>query len=511
MSDSTHIPLPGSWLPSIADVTDLGPVDPDETIGFTLVLRRREPLPIRLITGGETVTPAEFAARYGAEPADMALVTSTLTAVGGQIVGEYISSRRVQATASASVAQLLFGAELRRVRGTDPVAGNPPCEFRIRHGDLQLPALLDGVVIAVLGLDTRPVVRPHVLTAVSPAASYVPTQLASVYSFPAGNGSGQTAAILEFGGGFNTDDLDTYFASAGLNTPSVTAVGVDGGQNNPGTDGATIETTLDIEVLGSAANGAAQLVYFGPNSEQGFVDALSQAVHATPTPAVVSISWGGPEESWSEQGRQAIDSACSDGAALGVTVSVSAGDGGSGDGVGDGNNHVDYPASSPYVLGVGGTTLNLDSGGGVESETVWNDGPNSATGGGVSTVYPVPSWQADVGVPGSGRGVPDVAADADPQTGYQIYVNGNTEVVGGTSAAAPLWAGLVCRLAQDLGSKQGLLPAALYRGVAKGQAAPGFRDITAGNNGSFSAGPGWDACTGLGVPVGTALLTVLGG
>ncbi|MEU7146041.1 S53 family peptidase [Nocardia sp. NPDC046473] len=510
MTDSTHILLPGSSLAPIAGVTDLGLVTPAETIGFTLVLRRRGSLPERLISGSETVTSAEFAAQYGADPADMTLVASTLTAAGARIVDQDIPSRRVRALAAASVAQQLFGTELRAVRGTDPVTGNA-IEFRMRIGDLHLPAVLDGVVTAVLGLDTRPMARPHVQTAVNPAASYVPTQLATVYSFPTGDGSGQTAAILEFGGGFLTDDLNAYFTSAGLDTPNVTAVSVDGAANSPGTDGATIETTLDIEVLGSMAKRATQLVYFAPNSERGFLDAISQAVHATPTPTVVSISWGGPEQSWSTQGRAAMDAAFADGNALGVTVSVAAGDGGSGDGVDDGADHVDYPASSPYVLGVGGTTLRLDSSGNVQSETVWNDGPSSATGGGVSTIYPVPSWQSNVGVPGSGRGVPDVAADADPQTGYRIYVNGATQVVGGTSASAPLWAGLVCRFAQDLGRKQGLLQTAIYKGATQGRAALGFRDITEGSNGSYSAGPGWDACSGLGVPVGTELLTVLRG
>ncbi|MFD6156415.1 S8 family serine peptidase [Nocardia sp. NPDC060256] len=510
MTDSTHVLLPGSSPAPIAGVTDLGPVAPDETIGFTLVLRRRAPLPDRLVFGSETVASAEFAARYGADPADITLVASTLTAAGARIVDQDIPSRRVQALATTSVVQQLFDTELRAVRGTDPVTGNP-IEFRIHVGDLRLPAELGGVVVAVLGVDTRPVARPHVQTAVSPAVSYVPTQLATVYRFPTGDGSGQTAAILEFGGGFFTADLSAYFTSAGLAAPNVTAVSVDGAVNRPGTDGATIETTLDIEVLGAMAPRAAQLVYFAPNSEQGFIDAISRAVHATPTPTVVSISWGGPERSWSAQGRQAMDAAFSDGNALGVTVTAAAGDGGSGDGVGDGADHVDYPASSPYVLGVGGTTLQLDSSGGVRSETVWNDGPSSATGGGVSTLYPVPVWQGNVGVPGSGRGVPDVAADADPQTGYRIYVNGTTQVVGGTSASAPLWAGLVCRLAQALGRKQGLLQTALYQGATRGRAAPGFRDITTGTNGSYSAGPGWDACTGLGVPVGTELLTVLGG
>jgi kumamolisin len=150
----------------------------------------------------------------------------------------------------------------------------------------------------------------------------------------------------------------------------------------------------------------------------------------------------------------------------------------------------------------------------VQSETVWNDGTQGgATGGGVSAQFPLPSWQATAGVPKhghkTGRGVPDVAADADPETGYQVYVDGQAMVIGGTSAVAPLWAALTCRLAQSLGRPLGLLQPLLYASVTPGHTAPGFRDITSGSNGAYSAGPGWDACTGLGSPEGTALLAAL--
>jgi kumamolisin len=275
---------------------------------------------------------------------------------------------------------------------------------------------------------------------------------------------------------------------------------------------------LDIEVAGSVAPGAAQVVYFGPNTDQAFIDAISDAAHASPTPIVISISWGGPEETWSAQSRTALDEALSDAAALGVTVTVAAGDGGSSDGETDGKNHCDYPASSPYALACGGTRLEAStSTGAISSETVWNDGSSGgATGGGISTLYPVPSWQASAGVPAAaastgGRGVPDVAGDADPQTGYQVLVDGTRTVYGGTSAVAPLWAALVARLAQSTGKKFGLLQPLLYDGVAAGKTAPGFNDITSGSNGAYSAGPGWDPCTGLGSPSATDLLTRLNG
>jgi kumamolisin len=274
---------------------------------------------------------------------------------------------------------------------------------------------------------------------------------------------------------------------------------------------------LDIEMLGALAPGAAQYVYFAPNTDQGFVDAVTTAVHATPTPAAVSISWGGPEAQWTSQAMTALDSAISDGAALGVTVCVAAGDNGSSDGVSDGQPHVDFPASSPNALGCGGTTLEGNTTtGAVTSETVWNDGSSGgATGGGVSVTFPLPTWQASAGVPaspsgGTGRGVPDVAGNADPNTGYQVLADGQQQVVGGTSAVAPLWAALTCRLVQSLGKPLGLMQEALYQGVQPAGPVAGLRDITQGNNGNYSAGPGWDACTGLGVPEGTALLSRLG-
>ena len=300
----------------------------------------------------------------------------------------------------------------------------------------------------------------------------------------------------------------------------------------PGGDpsGADGEVLLDIEVAGALAPGARFAVYFAPNTDRGFLDALSTAAHADPTPAAVSISWGGPEESWSAQARTAFDDALADAAALGVTVTAAAGDNGSGDGVGDGAPHTDFPASSPHVLACGGTTLHADPAtGAVRREVVWGS-PGSAggsgggaTGGGVSTVFGLPDWQAGAGVPpraggvgpggptaNSGRGVPDVAAVADPATGYEVLVDGSSVVIGGTSAVAPLWAALIARLVQAAGRPLGLLATRLYDGVAPGAATTGFRDVTDGSNGDYAATDGWDPCTGLGVPDGTALAARLG-
>jgi len=267
---------------------------------------------------------------------------------------------------------------------------------------------------------------------------------------------------------------------------------------------------LDIEVAASVAPGAKIAVYFTPNTDQGFIDAITTAVHDTTNkPSVISISWGGPESSWTAQSLAALDAACQSAAALGITITVAAGDDGSTDG-GTGNN-VDFPASSPHVLACGGTKL-VASGATISSEVVWNElaSQEGATGGGVSNVFPLPSWQANANVPASsasagGRGVPDVAGDADPNAGYTIRVDGETMVIGGTSAVAPLWAGLIAVANQQLGKPVGFVQPALY--AAK--AATAFSDITQGNNGAFSAGPGWDACTGLGSPIAEKLIPLL--
>jgi kumamolisin len=205
----------------------------------------------------------------------------------------------------------------------------------------------------------------------------------------------------------------------------------------------------------------------------------------------------------------ALDAACQSAAALGVTITVAAGDNGSSDNVNDGKNHVDFPASSPHVLACGGTALR-GSGSTISSETVWNDGPGGgATGGGVSNVFPLPTWQSGASVPKpstptGGRGVPDVAGDADPATGYIVRVDGKTMVFGGTSAVAPLWAGLIAIANHKNGKSAGFIQPAIY---AKGKSA--FRDITGGNNGNFHAAKGWDACTGLGSPIAPQLISVV--
>jgi kumamolisin len=330
------------------------------------------------------------------------------------------------------------------------------------------------------------------------SVSYTPPQLAGIYGFPEGDGAGQTIAFIELGGGFVRADFSAYMTALSLPVPRVDVVLVDGAGNTPdGASGADGEVMLDVEAAMAVAPGAAGKMIFAPNTDGGFADAIKAAVQAGAT--VISISWGAPEDAWSASAIKAMEGALQACVDAGVTVLAACGDGGSGDG--EQGVHCDYPSSSPHVIGCGGTTL-LATGGSIQSESVWNSG-GGATGGGVSALFQRPAWQSGIQFTGKGRGVPDVAAVADPNTGYVVRVDGKTLVFGGTSAVAPLWAGLVARMNSRLGSNLGFFNSKLYG------AAAAFRDITAGNNGTYMARAGWDACTGLGTPDGAKLLAAL--
>jgi kumamolisin len=371
------------------------------------------------------------------------------------------------------------------------------------------------VITGVFGLDNRQQARTHFRLrrqqAAPPSVSFSAPNLGGVYAFPSGaTGAGQCIALIELGGGYQPSDLQQYFSGLSIPVPTVVPIGVDGGQNSPTGDanGPDGEVMLDIEVSGALAPAATIAVYFAPNTDQGFLDAVTTAVHdTTHGPTVISISWGGPESTWTAQAQRAMDEAFAEAVALGLAVCVASGDNGATDGVTDGALHVDFPASSPNAIGCGGTRLTVTNGTPVES--VWNDLTKNegATGGGFSTTFPTPSWQskATASFKQMGRGVPDVSADADPETGYNVVVDGSSFVLGGTSAVAPLWAALIACCQQASGQHLTDLALRLY------SANGGFRAITQGGNGGYNAGSGWDPCTGLGVPVGSTLLTAVWG
>lgn len=513
-------PLPGSERPAAERIQAThGPVDPARRIEVTVILRRDQPLPE---SPAAPISRDELAARHGASPSDLSLATETFTRLGVEVLEADPAARRVRLAGTVEQLSRIFGTSLEEV--TSSGLHGHDVTHRHRTGGLQVPAALAGIVTAVLGLDDRPQARAqfHAIPLAAAATSYTPPELARIYNFPAGaDGAGQSVAIIELGGGFAQSDLDSYFGSLGITGPTVTAVGVDGASNQPGQDptGADGEVLLDIEVVGALAPRANILVYFAPNTDAGFLDAIINASHAAAAPAAISISWGQSEDAWTPQARTAFDQALADASAMGVTVTAAAGDNGSADGATDGKDHADFPASSPHALACGGTRLDADPvTGRIRSETVWNDGPHSATGGGYSRTFPVPAWQNGLAAHsrrhkptpapapvhgGHGRGVPDVSGVADPQTGYKVRVDGKDMVIGGTSAVAPLWAALIALFAQTTNRRFGQIQPLLYT------LKSGFHDVTTGNNGTYQAATGWDPCTGLGSPDGTALLAAI--
>ncbi len=529
LSGSEREPLPGAQ--------PVGPVDPNETIEVTVYLR--PPATSNLAdTISELVqkkrpplTREEYNATQSAAPEDVAKVEQFALANNLTVASTDPVRRRMVLAGSAAAMSAAFATELQQYE-------HPGGSYRGRTGPLHIPEELDQIIVGVFGLDNRPQARPHlqlydvevrgIVADANNAAryvSYTPLQIAQLYDYPNGSdGSGQCVAIIELGGGYADSDLQVYFQQLGIPQPDVISVSVDGGQNTPeGTpDSADGEVALDIEVVGGIAPRAKIAVYFAPNTDQGFLDAVTQATHdAVNNPSVISISWGAAEVYWTSQAMQAMDQAFQAAAALGINVCCASGDNGSSDGVTDGQAHVDFPASSPHVLACGGTRLEaiydtLSSQYVISSEVVWNDDPAaSATGGGVSDVFPLPAWQANANIPASindqhsGRGVPDVSGDADPQTGYKVRVDGKNVVFGGTSAVAPLWAGLVALINQQLGQSVGFLNPILYQNYDLFAQVNALQDVTSGNNGGYSAKQGWDACTGLGSPDGANLLDAL--
>ena len=513
--------LPGSEKAAVAPAVAEKAAPLASKLTVSVIVRRKKPLKAAHTTGKQRLTRAQFRASHAADPAAVKVVRAfakefTLTVQPGTPAP---GRRTIKLTGTVANMQRAFGVALMH-KTMDGVT------YRVREGSITLPSELTDYVVAVLGLDNRPQAEPHFRVAgeegISIAASiaqtggfarphaggnvsYTPVQVGQLYGFPAGaTASNQTIGLIELGGGFKQVDITAYFKSLGQKTPKVVAVSVSGGKNSPtNANSADGEVMLDIEVAAAVARGARIIVYFAPNTDQGFIDAIATAIHdSTYNPSVISISWGSAEVNWTAQAMAALDAACQSAAALGITITVASGDNGSSDGVTDGQNHVDFPASSSHVLSCGGTNLQ-GSGSTITAETVWNEQPRGgATGGGVSNVFALPTWQSSAGVPkptnpAGGRGVPDVSGDADPATGYTIRVDGKKLVIGGTSAVAPLYAGLLALANQQNGKSAGFINPVIYTAKAK----TAFRDITQGNNGSFSAGIGWDPCTGLGSPI----------
>ncbi|MES2003388.1 MAG: S53 family peptidase [Bacteroidota bacterium] len=503
------VPSAGSKR-NIPDAVRLNTLEKELPIEICLLVRRRQPF---LQRSNSVITRELYEKKHGAEEGDIALVAAFAHQYHLSVSAIQIAERMIYLKGKISDMEKAFHVSLSHYRDT---RGHL---FRGRTGDIYLPATLEKIVEGVFGLDDRPAVSPkfqvakrngRIINHEASQYSFFPDELAQLYGFPADyNGEGQTIALIELGGGYRIADLRRYFKSLDLPLPQIRSVSIDGGYNDPSTaDSADGEVMLDIEIAGAVAPGANIIVYFAPNTDKGFLAAINAAIHdKLNKPSIVSISWGAAEKNWTVQSLRAYNDVFHAATVLGITVCAAAGDYGSADGERDGQVHVDFPSSSPFVLACGGTKLTV-LGTAITGETVWHSTDRAATGGGVSDVFALPEYQQKAGVPVSlnsgfrGRGVPDLAANADPDTGYRVVVDGQQLVIGGTSAVAPLMSGLIARINQQKGKPMGFLHPKLYNGGFR------YRDVTVGNNittptrKGYEAGIGWDACTGWGIVSG---------
>jgi len=513
-----HVRLEGSGRAPKRGAVRVGDIDPGEAVEVTVTVRRH------------------------ARPVDFDTVKRTLGRFGLTVHAEYPATGSLIMRGTAAQIEDAFKAGLGVYsHGEDGL-------LRGREGDVHIPSELDGIVTGVFGLDQRRVARrsehagamhPANAPAVNapaadaPAAAPLgPAEFEQRYRFPDGDGAGQTVAIAEFGGGYFPDDVRAFCRTHGRSVPRVDTVSVgytpmtpaeiaalSAEQQGPAI-GESHEVMMDVEIVAGLCPGARISVFFAPFDQKGWIDMLDAVLAADPAPVTLCVSWGLAEDApdWSAVALEEIDRRLEAAASRGITVCAATGDDGSGDQMHDANAHVHFPASSPFVLAVGGTMLDG------ADEVVWWNAPGDrsqhgggSTGGGVSVKFPRPKWQ-DVRVKSrnagatDGRVVPDVAALAGPP-GYSLVFDGRPTMNGGTSAAAPLWAALIARIAAQAPHKpSAFLTPLIYTGQ---RGATGFTDITKGNNASpqpgfgYDAAAGFDAVSGWGVPDGKALLASL--
>lgn len=532
----THVQLKGSQRHFLPGSTVIGPASPQEYVQLTIKVRGQKPLPVITTRPDDTISHKNLEGLYGASMADIKKVIKIMTGYGLDVVGHNVAARAIYMSGTVAVLEEAFDVKLVSY-------SHPNGDYRGRRGFIHIPDSLSDIITGVFGLDARMMIslKKHrklrsslnIAGAVQ-RAWFFPSELAEIYSFPPGDGAGQSIGILEFGGGFFEDDLKSFCKLANVAEPRVVPISVDHVSTSQDDD-YTLEVMMDIEIVAGICPNSTIPVYFGHFTERGWVNILDKAIHdTTNNPSVLSISYGLPEgmDVWTEAAMNAINDSFKAAALLGITICVSSGDDGSDAQARDGYAHVSFPSSSPYVLAVGGT--NLTKVGNKINEVVWKDGDGlrrdngGSTGGGVSSIFDRPSWQSKIKInpidPGAiaGRVVPDVAAHAQTDgntTGYFIVVDGQSARNGGTSAAAPLWASLIGRINALLPAdkKTGYLTPMLYQaasGTSDTLGAVGCRDITVGDNnsasiGGFAATKGYDAASGWGAPMGKNLLNAL--
>ncbi|MGC1382544.1 MAG: S53 family peptidase [Candidatus Acidiferrales bacterium] len=537
MKQRAYTPVEGSTRKALPGARAVGRTNPEQTLNVTIKLRRKKSLPELISRPKKALTREQLAAAYGASPGDVKKVSTVLGQFGLKVTSSNLATRTIHFAGTAGEMEKAFDVKLFDYT-------HPGGDYRGRVGAVHVPKELSGIVQGVFGMDNRCVVRRRpqpippsnrakALTQI-PASWYIPSQLASHYSFPSGDGSGQAVGLLEFGGGYFPADLASFCKLANVAMPTVNPISTDG-TSTSSKDGAEGEVMLDIEVVAGVCPKATIAVYFAAFTEQGWItilDAVTQDKENNP--GVISCSWGYAEDNdiWTGQAMTQISESLKEAAYLGITFCVAAGDDGSSDAISDGNAHVDFPSSSPYSLAVGGTTIPSKTGSAKDIGWFEGDGlradSGGSTGGGVSAEFARPVWQSNVKVSSVnsgaivGRAVPDVAANADwVKSPYLLVVDGGAQGNGGTSAATPLWASLITLINAQRGSagRIGYLSPLLYAPPSNSSGttigALGCTDVTSGQNdtdkvGGYSAGVGYDAISGWGVPNGQKLLVAIG-
>jgi kumamolisin len=529
-----RVELPGSNRPSATGAQRVGTADPGEEVEVTVTLRGPE-LPSAGDVTGPPLDRDALTAAYGADPGDAAKVKEELEKLGLQVYDVSLAGRSMHARGTVAQLDAAFGVSL------GEYVSASQGRFRGREGTITIPAPLDGIVTGVFGLDDRQVARRNAtptLTQLPPALT--PADLEARYHFPPGDGAGQAIAIAEFSGAYFPSDLQAFCQKYDRPVPSVTPVSAGfplltldqyvhlTPDERKDIIGASGEVMMDVQIIASLCPAAQITIYFAPNSQKGWIDLINAATAATPLPVALSVSWGLAEDlpDFSRAAVQEVNLRLQAASMLGLTICASSGDDGVGDRVLDHKAHVNFPATSPFVLSVGGTML---AGMPAEEVTWWNaPGDRSvknggSTGGGVSTVFDRPAWQT-VTVPSlneggiDGRVVPDVSALAGSPF-YDLIFLGHDSPNGGTSASTPLWAALLARMQPGLApaNRRRFFTPLLYGNGPDSQPVgqAGCTDITTGDNRStgmpngYRAGPGYDAVTGWGTPIGTKLQQLL--
>ena len=539
MASKSHVVLPGSKRAKDPTAQKIGEIDPNQPMEVTVTLAGPK-LPGADEYVGQRLTKQELAQKFSAKKEDAEKVEKALKKFGLKVEDVSLETRSMRVSGTAKTMEAAFKPGLALMHSVTQG------DYRGREGAIQIPKELKGIVTGVFGLDQRRMAKRQRMAATGASHATTlpplgPADLEQRYNFPPGDAAGQNIAIAEFGGGYFADDTTAYCNKFGRAVPNVTAIAVDAPaftlqqilalpkpQRMDQLD-TSIEVMMDVQVIAGLCPKANISVYFSTFDQKGWVDLLNEVINAMPT--VLSISWGLAEDDpgWSSNAVSAINDGLNAARLLGITTCISSGDDGSGDQINDGKAHVDFPSVSPFALSVGGTMLTAS--GSTVNEVTWWESPGrrtgnggGSTGGGVSTIFPRPSWQ-NVKVKSlnkgsiDGRVMPDVSALAGEPL-YDLIFVGQPQPNGGTSASAPLWAALLARVNAKLpaSKQQRFVTPLLYKNTPGGQAVGGTasRDISTGNNAShpqpgkgYHAKAGFDAVTGWGVPDGAKLLSAL--